>query len=98
MGNEVTLKDVTIAYVMIKTQIGEATRIAQEVAAIPGVHWAAVVTGPYDVIAGVRAPDNEALGTLVVDTIHGIAGVTETSTAVMVSYHMPTVKGVMGPP
>jgi len=39
------------------------------------------------------------LGTLVVERIHGISGVIETMTAVMVSFHRGEVpRGVMAPP
>ncbi len=83
----------SIAYVMIKTECGAAKAVAEAVAQIPRVHWAAVVTGPYDVIAGVRVDDNEALGRLVVDKIHNVPGVTETLTAVMMSYHSIAERG-----
>ena len=96
-----------VAYVLIKTELGAAADVAARVVSGPdGVHWAAVVTGPYDVIVGVRVSDNEALGKLVVEGIQSIAEVTETMTAVMSSFHRAEVegvqqvvaKGVHGPP
>jgi DNA-binding Lrp family transcriptional regulator len=89
----------TVAYVLIKTKLGAASDVAKAVSELGPVHWAAVVTGPYDVIAGVRASDNEMLGTLVVERIHSTPGVTETVTAVMVSFHKGEVpRGIMAPP
>lgn len=95
------LAEVTVAYVMIKTELGAAADVAARVSALDGVCWAVVVTGPYDVIAGVRITDNVALGDLVVDEIHGLAGVTETLTAVMTAYYIdgePAIEGPHGPP
>lgn len=37
-------------------------RVADEVAALPGISSAVVVTGPYDVIAGIEADNIDALG------------------------------------
>ncbi|MBC8248614.1 MAG: Lrp/AsnC ligand binding domain-containing protein [Anaerolineales bacterium] len=89
----------TGAYVLIKTKPGAAADVAKMVSELGPVHWAAVVTGPYDIIAGVRVSDNEMLGTLVVERIRGISGVIETMTAVMVSFHRGKVpRGIMAPP
>lgn len=103
MGEQWTIKDFTVAYVMIKTELGEAANVANAVSALEEVHWAVVVTGPYDVIAGVKVNDNDALGELVIARIHGVLGVEKRSTAtsVMSSYHKDGVKllrGVNGPP
>lgn len=88
----------TIAYIIITAEPGAAAAVAAQVAALDGVHWAAVVTGLYDVIAGVRVSDNEALGELVLERIQTIAGVAETMTAVMSSFHQIAPKGIHGPP
>lgn len=77
----------TIAYILVKTESGSAMQVAEAIADITGVHWASVITGPYDVIVGVRVSDNEALGTLVVEGIHTIAGVIGTTTGVMSAYY-----------
>lgn len=76
-----------IAYVLIKTEPGTALVVAEAVAGITGVRWASVITGPYDIIAGVKVSDGQALGTLVVEGIHHIEGVIDTTTGVLVSYH-----------
>lgn len=77
----------TIAYILVKTASGSALKVAEAIAGIAGVHWASAITGPYDVIVGVRASDNEALGTLVVEGIHKIAGVISTTTGVTSAYY-----------
>lgn len=76
----------TIAYILVKTEPGTATDVALQASALDGVYWASVVTGVYDVVAGVRVSDSEALGDLVIGEIHAITGVTETMTAVLSSY------------
>ena len=76
-----------VAYVLIDTKPGAAADVAKVLSELGPVHWAAVVTGPYDIIAGVRVSDNEMLGTLVRERIHGISGVIETMTTVAVSFH-----------
>jgi DNA-binding Lrp family transcriptional regulator len=80
------LKDFTVAYVMIKAELGMAAEVAAQVSALDGVRWAVVVTGPFDVIAGVRVSDNEELGRLVVEDIQKVAGVRNPLTAVMSGY------------
>ena len=44
------------AYVFIMTEVGNQAQVAQELAQLPGVIRAVVVTGPYDVMARVAAP------------------------------------------
>jgi DNA-binding Lrp family transcriptional regulator len=88
----------TIAYILITAELGAAADVAAQVSALDSVHWAAVVTGPYDIIAGVRVSDNEVLGKLVLERIQTIAGVTETMTAVVSSFHQVAPKGIHGPP
>ena len=53
------------AYILIQTDIGKPSPVADDVRKIPGVDTALVVTGPYDVIARVSAEDMDALGATV---------------------------------
>ncbi len=72
------------AYVLIQTNVGEATGVANEVAALAAVQSAEAVTGPYDVIARVEADTVDALGQLVVSGIQLVGGVTRTLTCPIV--------------
>jgi uncharacterized protein with GYD domain len=54
------------------------------VAKISGVKISHAVTGAYDVVALIEAPDVNALGTAVVSKIQGVLGVLRTSTNVVV--------------
>ena len=71
------------AYVLIQTTVG-AGHVAGEVRAIDGVESAQDVSGPYDVVATVTAPDMDALGRLVVARIQAVEGITRTLTCPIV--------------
>jgi DNA-binding Lrp family transcriptional regulator len=73
----------TIAFILIKANLGMARDLAERLSQLDAVHWAVVVTGPYDVLAGVRVGDNQALGELVVGEIQKIEGVKNPMTLVM---------------
>ena len=89
----------TIAFVLIKAELGKAAEVAAEVSTrnwedryeegviVRGVRWAIEVTGPYDVVAAVRVRDNETLGKLVVHQIQTIPGVKNPLTLVMTRYY-----------
>ena len=68
------------AFVLIQTELGRQNGVAIALAELPGVTKAAVLTGPYDVIAEVAAGDVDALGKLVYNGIQGVPGVTRTVT------------------
>ena len=72
------------AYVFIECTLGKATLVAEAVGKLPGVKMAHAVTGPYDIIAFVDAPDVDALGRVVLSKIRTIAGVTKTLTCVCI--------------
>ena len=73
------------AYILIQTQVN-AAQVAQEIRAIDGVVSADDVSGPYDVIARVSAPDMDTLGQLVVSRIQGVEGITRTLTCPIVVF------------
>jgi DNA-binding Lrp family transcriptional regulator len=72
------------AYVLIQTDVGRAAQVARQVKAIEGVVVAEGVTGPYDVIASVKAPTMNDLGRMVVRDIQQIEGITRTITCPVV--------------
>jgi len=71
---------VATAYILIQTDVGKAQQVAQNVRSIAGVEEADNVTGPYDVIVKVQAPNMDALGRLVVSEIQMLQGITRTLT------------------
>lgn len=72
------------AYVLIQSEVGKAVGIARQLRGVSGVLEAEDVTGPYDVIARVQAPDVDALGKLVADQVQSVSGITRTLTCPVV--------------
>jgi len=71
-------------YVLIQTDVGRASIVAEEVRAIDGVSFADGVTGPYDVIARADADSIDDLGRLVASKVQRIEGVSRTITCPIV--------------
>ena len=74
------------AYVLIQSDIGKATQVAEQVGALDGVELSEAVTGPYDVIARAEAPSMNDLGRMVVRDIQQIEGITRTITCPVVKF------------
>ena len=74
----------TTAYVLIEAASDKAKNALKAISKIPGVKMAHAVTGPYDIIAFVEAPDVDALGRVVLSKIRTITGVTKTLTCVCI--------------
>ena len=72
------------AFVFLECTVGKAKEVARKVSELSGVKLAHSVTGAYDVIALIEAPDVGALGTAVVSKIQSVPGVLRTSTNVVV--------------
>jgi DNA-binding Lrp family transcriptional regulator len=73
------------AYILIQTAVN-AAQVAREIREIAGVESAEDVSGPYDVIARVSAPDMDGLGQLVVSKIQSVEGITRTLTCPIVRF------------
>ena len=74
----------TKAYILIETAVGKTREVADSLKAVGGMQSVDVVTGPYDVIAVIDAPDINTMGALVTEKIHTISGVVRTVTCVAV--------------
>ena len=68
------------AYILIQAEVGRAAGVADAVGKIPGVRFADVVTGPYDVVVRVEAAEIDGLGKLIVANVQAVVGVTRTLT------------------
>ncbi len=73
------------AYVLIQTDVS-ASEVATQLRGVEGVESADDVSGPYDVIARVAAPDLDELGRMVVSAVQRIDGVTRTLTCPIVVF------------
>ncbi|MFG2910712.1 Lrp/AsnC family transcriptional regulator [Kitasatospora sp. NPDC048286] len=72
------------AYILIQTEVGKATSVAQTISEIPGVLTAEDVTGPYDVIVKAEAGTVDELGRMVVARVQKVEGITRTLTCPVV--------------
>ncbi|MDT0378716.1 Lrp/AsnC family transcriptional regulator [Streptomyces sp. RKND-216] len=72
------------AYILIQTEVGKASTVAEVVAGIEGVIQAEDVTGPYDVIVRAQADTVDDLGRLVVAKVQRVEGITRTLTCPVV--------------
>ena len=74
----------TKAYILIEVAVGKSRDVARELQSLNGVENVDPVTGPYDIIAVVSAPDLNAVGDLVTSQIHTIGGIVRTVTCLSV--------------
>ncbi|MFC9160746.1 Lrp/AsnC family transcriptional regulator [Streptomyces fungicidicus] len=72
------------AYILIQTEVGKASTVADLIGKIPGVIQAEDVTGPYDVIVRARADTVDDLGRMVVAKVQQVDGITRTLTCPVV--------------
>jgi DNA-binding Lrp family transcriptional regulator len=72
------------AYILIQTEVGSASRVAEEIRKISGVTQADDVTGPYDVIVRGEADSVDQLGQMVVAKVQAVPGITRTLTCPVV--------------
>jgi len=71
------------AYVLLKIAPGRSRAITEEISKLDGVRSALPVTGMYDIIAYVEAPDINTLTGVVRGRIQTIDGVRRTHTAIV---------------
>ncbi|WP_220126959.1 Lrp/AsnC ligand binding domain-containing protein [Rhodococcus spelaei] len=67
------------AFILIQTEVGKATSIAQQIAGLSGVLTSEDVLGPYDVVVRIEAAGADEMPA-VVQRIQQVAGITRTLT------------------
>jgi DNA-binding Lrp family transcriptional regulator len=72
------------AYILIQTEVGKASLVAESIGKIAGVIQAEDVTGPYDVIVRAQADTVDDLGRMVVAKVQQVEGITRTLTCPVV--------------
>ncbi|MEV4440411.1 Lrp/AsnC ligand binding domain-containing protein [Streptomyces sp. NPDC049577] len=72
------------AYILIQTEVGKASTVAEVISKLPGVIQAEDVTGPYDVIVRAQAETVDELGRMVVANVQQVDGITRTLTCPVV--------------
>lgn len=72
----------TRAYILIETQVGKSRDVVAALRSLPGVPAADIITGVFDIIALVEAPDMVSMAELVTGRVQSIQGVIRTITCV----------------
>ena len=72
------------AYVLISASPGKAIEVVSKLAGQAGILQADAITGEYDAIAQVEAPDVAGIGSLIVEKIQRVEGVFKTVTCLAV--------------
>lgn len=72
------------AYILVSVEAGHAKEVLETVRAIDGVKQAHTCWGQPDVFAYCEFPDDKHLADVVLDRIHGLAGVRSTETHLVV--------------
>jgi DNA-binding Lrp family transcriptional regulator len=72
------------AYILIQTEVGKASAVAEVISKLDGVIQAEDVTGPYDVIVRAQADTVDELGRMVVARVQQVDGITRTLTCPIV--------------
>ena len=72
----------TRAYILIETQVGMSRNVAASLRSFDKVMNVDVITGAFDVIALIEAPDMAAVADLVTGQVQGLKGILRTITCV----------------
>ena len=72
----------TRAYILIETQVGKSRDVVTALRSFSGVSSADIITGDFDIIALVEAPDMVSMADLVTGRLQSIPGVIRTITCV----------------
>ena len=72
----------TRAYILIETQVGRSRGVADSLRSFEKVQKVDIITGPFDVIALIEAPDMAAVADLVTGQVQGLKGILRTITCV----------------
>jgi DNA-binding Lrp family transcriptional regulator len=67
-------------FVMLKTDIGHVTEVANQVAEIESFSEAYSISGPYDLLVKLYVEDVDGIGRLIEKQIHSIPHIRETHT------------------
>jgi len=74
------------AYALVRISPNKVKNVVQDARKIPGVKIVNPVTGPYDAIIYLEAADMKDLGKVILAEIHGLDGVIDTTTCLVVEY------------
>lgn len=75
----------TRAFVLIETSVGRTKEVLGSLRGVQEVVAVDAVTGPYDLIAVVEAPDLNAVGDVVTGRVHTVPGIVRTVTCLAIA-------------
>ena len=75
----------TRAFILIETSVGKTQEVVTALRGVSEIKSVDAVTGPYDVITIIEAPDLNTVGNVVTSSIHTINGVLRTVTCLAVN-------------
>jgi DNA-binding Lrp family transcriptional regulator len=86
-----------MAVVMINVNVDETSRVAAQIAELPGITEVYSVAGNYDIVAIMRVKDNASIADLVSDKIRKVHGVARTETLIAFrAYSRFDLEGLFG--
>jgi len=68
------------AFVLVRCELGRVEAVANAIMEMEGVSEVHSITGPFDLIVKLYAPDYEAFGDLIPDRLQKVPGIRETET------------------
>ncbi len=71
------------AYLLIRVEAGKENHVLDKIIEIPGIRQAALVFGPYDIIAVAEVTTHDELDNIVVGSVRKIEGVKDSLTLVV---------------
>lgn len=72
-------------YVLVDIEVGKGQAVRERLKQSPGITQADLVMGPHDLVAVIEAESIEEVGRLVVSDLHGIPGVKNTITLLVLN-------------
>ena len=72
----------TRAYILMEAAVGQIPQVVEALRSLRGIVSADAITGNFDIIALVEAPDMAGMADLVTSRVQGIPGVVRTITCV----------------
>jgi DNA-binding Lrp family transcriptional regulator len=73
----------TKAFVLVEIAVGKTKDVVDALQKLEPVKSADAVTGPYDVIVVIEAPDLNAIGDLITKQVHTVEGILRTVTCLV---------------
>ncbi|MEW6070116.1 MAG: Lrp/AsnC ligand binding domain-containing protein [Candidatus Thermoplasmatota archaeon] len=77
-----TAEEPVTAYVLVKTDVGKADIVLNDILSLPQISKAVIVTGDYDIVIEITATNVQNLISKIVKDIHRIGNIKETKTLI----------------